>query len=598
MENLDQEYTVDLPLHDVEHLLTVKVQANNLSFKYEEKDTGKIWRGNFTAKYIEDITQKTGNFKKFSVFIKMLHSALKDESNSVYMDVLTAQDLEELKRKKLGAPASAATTTSTKRYLILTSTNEFDKVHYPLPLSYEDNPDPETLRQTITRLSSAIESYRSKTLSMTSPANISEVAKTSFYSEASMSSNGFNATSRTVEEVKNENEKLRRKLALLERTNSLQDEDTFNKLEHYKSVDRYLESSRLEMRTLNEKLSETERKLRETQSELLKTKSELGHYEQLQELPPPELMRVEIERLKEELETEQKNNKEVISKQTEVLDANMKELEKAKENDKVIRAKIHELEMKIEAAVKKNTYSMYGNRYSNRSNSNISNHSNSSYNRYSPSQTRAQANKRSTSLPQRKPVNTRASPANTYNKRVPLANSKYQPRYSPIPNRSNSGSKPNYMRPTYNSGGGLKTGYHNGRTNAATQGSRQSPATGKKTSGTNLYGAARKSPVTNTYARRSPGTYGAARRNPANNGPSPLRVANQARPAVPPANDSWKRSSPGVFDRLYNPTGSKRVEGRKEEQKGKLDNANRMIKGSSNIDDRLRNLQNIIKAAK
>jgi coiled-coil domain-containing protein 61 len=41
----------------------------------EEKLSGDMWHGDFTLKYIEDITQKAGQFKKFSVFMKMLMSA-------------------------------------------------------------------------------------------------------------------------------------------------------------------------------------------------------------------------------------------------------------------------------------------------------------------------------------------------------------------------------------------------------------------------------------------------------------------------------------------------------------------------------------------
>lgn len=45
----------------------------------EEKHSGDVWRGDFTAKYVEEITKKTGNFKKFSVFIKMILEALRQQ---------------------------------------------------------------------------------------------------------------------------------------------------------------------------------------------------------------------------------------------------------------------------------------------------------------------------------------------------------------------------------------------------------------------------------------------------------------------------------------------------------------------------------------
>ncbi len=43
---------------------------------------------------IEDITAKTGNFKKFPVFVRMLLSALKQASDSVFVDLLTYQVCE------------------------------------------------------------------------------------------------------------------------------------------------------------------------------------------------------------------------------------------------------------------------------------------------------------------------------------------------------------------------------------------------------------------------------------------------------------------------------------------------------------------------
>ena len=37
---------------------------------------------------------------------------------------------------------------------------EFDKVHYPMPLNYEENPNPENLKATIRRLRIEIEEYK------------------------------------------------------------------------------------------------------------------------------------------------------------------------------------------------------------------------------------------------------------------------------------------------------------------------------------------------------------------------------------------------------------------------------------------------------
>ena len=43
-----------------------------------------------------------------------------------------------------------------KRYLILTLNGEFEKVHYPLPLNYLEEPDIATLRKTFQRMHSEV----------------------------------------------------------------------------------------------------------------------------------------------------------------------------------------------------------------------------------------------------------------------------------------------------------------------------------------------------------------------------------------------------------------------------------------------------------
>lgn len=112
---------------------------------------------------VEEITQKAGSFKKFNVFVKMLASAFSKESESVFADILTYSDLEMLKARKLGS-SSASTSHSLnesrsnvmkshlKRYLILTYAGEFDRVHYPLPLAFQDDTNIESLKRTIQRL--------------------------------------------------------------------------------------------------------------------------------------------------------------------------------------------------------------------------------------------------------------------------------------------------------------------------------------------------------------------------------------------------------------------------------------------------------------
>ena len=98
----------------------------------------------------------------------MLISAFNKESDSVFVDLLTGSDLEALKARKMGNTNGTSSSSSSsnnvsmsssqvsgaikKRYIILTYSGEFDRVHYPLPLPFEETPNPLALRRTISRL--------------------------------------------------------------------------------------------------------------------------------------------------------------------------------------------------------------------------------------------------------------------------------------------------------------------------------------------------------------------------------------------------------------------------------------------------------------
>ena len=138
----EQKRTVTRNFHGHEYALTVSVTNDILSVECKENYRGGgIWTSKFTSRFIEEITQRTGNFKTFSVFSKMLLSALNGDSESVTLDLLTADDLERMRYAQqaktnrnvhLSQPSLSG---SDRRYLILTYQVEFDKVHYPLALT-------------------------------------------------------------------------------------------------------------------------------------------------------------------------------------------------------------------------------------------------------------------------------------------------------------------------------------------------------------------------------------------------------------------------------------------------------------------------------
>ncbi|KAL0056121.1 hypothetical protein WJX82_007916 [Trebouxia sp. C0006] len=93
--------TTRVEFHGTAYTVTTAVQdEGSLTVEIEQQSEASRWRGNFTAQYIEDISAKTGNYKKFAVFVRMLASAIRQESDSVFVDLLTYADLETLKSKK------------------------------------------------------------------------------------------------------------------------------------------------------------------------------------------------------------------------------------------------------------------------------------------------------------------------------------------------------------------------------------------------------------------------------------------------------------------------------------------------------------------
>jgi coiled-coil domain-containing protein 61 len=156
------DQTAELTFHNVEYIIHAFLRDETLVIETEQKNNGQQWISEFSLSYIEEMTHKTGNFKKFNVFVKMLSTALSRQSEAVFVDLLTFADLEMLKNRKTGKPASssAALKANNKRYLILTYVVEFDRVHYPLPLRFEDAPAPEVFRRTIARLRDELEIAR------------------------------------------------------------------------------------------------------------------------------------------------------------------------------------------------------------------------------------------------------------------------------------------------------------------------------------------------------------------------------------------------------------------------------------------------------
>ncbi|XP_055878623.1 centrosomal protein CCDC61-like isoform X4 [Biomphalaria glabrata] len=167
-EPLDIAVSCPYNIRGSDYIISLECKGSeSLTVQVEDRLSADQWRSSFDVQYIEDLTHKTGNFKQFSIFVNMLESAITKSSESVSLDLLTYSDLETLRQKKSGIsssvkssiPASRAALT-TKRYLILTYTVEFDRIHYPLPLPYVGKPDPRVLQEEIRSLREELKKLR------------------------------------------------------------------------------------------------------------------------------------------------------------------------------------------------------------------------------------------------------------------------------------------------------------------------------------------------------------------------------------------------------------------------------------------------------
>jgi len=125
--------------------------GNVLSLNIEDEKAGDQWMGRYNSSYIEELTHKTGNFKEFNIFCNMLESGLKKTSESIMLELMAYSDLESLRNVKSGVKQKKASNTKfcNRRYLIMTYTVEFDRIHYPLSLNYVGKVNVSSLKKLI-----------------------------------------------------------------------------------------------------------------------------------------------------------------------------------------------------------------------------------------------------------------------------------------------------------------------------------------------------------------------------------------------------------------------------------------------------------------
>lgn len=92
-----EEDSVDILFHGTVYNLSVTVFDGApeplLALDLEDLSSGSMWHAEYSSSYIESITSKTGSFKRFSVLVKMLLTAMRQQTESVALDLLTYADL-------------------------------------------------------------------------------------------------------------------------------------------------------------------------------------------------------------------------------------------------------------------------------------------------------------------------------------------------------------------------------------------------------------------------------------------------------------------------------------------------------------------------
>ena len=102
----------DILFHDLEpYRLNLMADSETLRILLTSSTDMKMWKGEFLATYLEDISRKTGREVSFVQFLELLHKALlcqqsnksqtiRGEKKHIFIDLLCYQDLQLLKARK------------------------------------------------------------------------------------------------------------------------------------------------------------------------------------------------------------------------------------------------------------------------------------------------------------------------------------------------------------------------------------------------------------------------------------------------------------------------------------------------------------------
>ena len=144
-----------IKIKSVTYNVWLRFKAGDFSVHLENDETGEHWFNAFTPEYIDEMTRKTGNQRRYDVFTNMLASALEKTSSrrpnsqtplDLSLDLLFVEDLERMRDANGGTHSDSVDATiqsaanKSRCFLIVAYAVEFERTFYPLPLNKSGPP--------------------------------------------------------------------------------------------------------------------------------------------------------------------------------------------------------------------------------------------------------------------------------------------------------------------------------------------------------------------------------------------------------------------------------------------------------------------------
>jgi len=319
----------------------------SLEIILERIEDVKYWKGNFEAKYIEEMSSKAGSHKSFPIFIKMLFTGFSKQSEGVKIDLIGANNIEQMRSNNRNDNLNTSNLSNTtvsdfaksqKKYLIISYSSEFEKVNFPLPLSFITNPPTEIVKRTIDRLR-----------------KISE-------NQPNESKNNNYINYKEYEEVKQENTELKNKVRFLESNRKCGAVDNDELIRTFGTIHERYQNYKAESEKGIQLLTKTIEDLRTRikEGETIKSNNYTGKFENDMNQKKIKDLEDQVDKLNALILKEKEQFSMIVRNNGNNEEKLMNEIINLREVDKKMRMTIQQLEKELDEVNKKYHIAFYG----------------------------------------------------------------------------------------------------------------------------------------------------------------------------------------------------------------------------------------------